>query len=876
MHSDIDTPTVDHAVPECVLLTDSRGDIAWASAPSDVLGRQPMDLTTVESLFGPTVPDPPPVGTVPVSQRLTTTTAEGEPRLLDVTAETVPGPDVTTYRCQRVDDEQLGLWTVLSRVTDAVVALTTDWRYSYANDAALALLDTPRAALLGEVIWEVFPALQGTQIQRTFERALATQEPETLEWYWEPADQQLEVRCFPSPTGLSVYFRDITDRLAQETDLRQERDLTEQLLRVSPIGIAVHAPDGRFVRLNERAEEILGVDREELVGEILDEPMWDAYGPDGEAFPDEAFPLNVVLRTGTATFGTEMSLRRADGTRLWLSVSAAPLLDTDGDIERVIVTFEEITERKRYERELTASEQRFRAVFEGTLDALVLTDDEGTYLDVNEAACDLYGLDETALVGRNVADFAPPGYDVAAAWERFIETGTLRGEFPLVRSDGERRVTDFVATSNIAPGLHLSALRDITERKADEERLAAQRDELGRLDEVNELIRRVHRAIVGATDRETIETAVCDVLVTAESYPVAMTTRLTAAEEHQVEYTAGVSKRLRDTLRRDGATCVESALRRTSETNALTVLADLQSDPTYPDPLRRLAADHDLRTIGAIPIEHDGAVYGVLTVGSTHEEAFGRRDGAVFAELGRLLGKAIDAIQTKRLLYANAFLELELSVSSRVEPLAALNDRVGGQWRLEGIVPVEAGRYLLYVDVDGTPVTDIERTVDAVPGIETLRPVEVDSDRLLELRVDHDTPISGLLDAGGWIHDGTIENGIAQFVVDVTLDTDVRTYLDRLEQRGIDAELHARREVERTTPAVWAADGTDLGLTDRQRAVLEAAYLSGYFDWPRRRTTGEELADSLDIATSTLHQHLRVASAKVFAGYFDAGTTGPT
>ncbi|MBX0303959.1 PAS domain-containing protein [Haloarcula salinisoli] len=873
MHSDTDTPAADHTVPECVLLADGAGNIVWTSAASDVLGRQPADHTTVQSLLGPTVPDPPPAGTHPVSSRLTLPDA-GDPRQVDVTVETVPGAEVTTYRCQRVDDEQFGLWTVLSRVTDAVVAFDTEWRYTFANDAAVALLDTPRAELLGEVIWNRFPATRNSEIQRVFERTMATQEPATLEQHSETVGRWLEIRCFPSPTGLSVYFRDVTERRERAAALRRERDLTKQLLRVSPMGIAVHAPDGRFTRLNERAEGILGVDRGELVGEILDEPMWEAWGPEGEPFPDESFPLNVVLRTGEPTFGTEMAVRRRDGARLWLSVSAAPLFDTTGDIERVIVTFEEITERKQYEQELRESEQQFRAVFEGTLDALLLADDDGDYLDANQAACDLYGLEEAELVGQNVADFAPPGYDVAAAWDAFLETGTLQGEFPLVRPDGETRVTDFVATANIAPGLHLSALRDITERKADEEQLAAQRDELARLNDINALIRGVHRTVVGATDREAVERAVCEGLVASDSYPVAMTTRRTATEEMQVEHAAGLPAKWLGRLRRHGATCIESALCRTATDTTPTVLDGLQRDETYPAPLRALADDCDLRTIVNIPIESDGVVYGVLTVGSVHPDAFTGRERTVFAELGQLLGTAIEAIQTKRLLYATGFLELDLSVAADVDPLAALNEHVGGHWRLDGVVPVESGRHLLYVDVGATPLDEIERAADGVYGLAGLRRVDTENAPLFELRVDDETPVSGLLDAGGRIRDGTIEHGASRFVVDVTLDTDVRAYLDRVEQRGIEVDLLAKREVERTAPAVSVRAATDTELTDRQRTVLEAAYLSGYFDWPRRRTTGEDLADALDIATSTLHQHLRVASGKVFEQYFGEGATG--
>ncbi|WP_276252028.1 PAS domain-containing protein [Haloarcula rara] len=895
MHSDIDPQTNGPTTGECVLLGDGEGTIVWSGPDAaDVLGRPEASITgrTVASLLGPSVPDPPQRGAAPITDSLAIPADDGEVWDTTVTVDAIDASGAATvYRCHRTVDEQLGVYDVLSRVEDGVVAFDTEWRYTYVNGKAEELIGRSSAELLGEVVWDLFPKTAGTDVEETFRRAMATQEPSTLETYTNSLERWVEVRVFPSSTGASVYFRDISSRKAREAQLRREQDLTEQLFRLSPMGIAVHTPDGRFVRLNERAEDIIGVDREDLLDVVLEEPIWDArgpdgepfpdeqfplnvvlatgepcfgtemsvqrgeddrfwisvsaapvlnddgdtervivsfeeiterkqreadlkrerdlteqllrvspmgiavhtpdgrfvrvneraeellgvepgelvgeelvepewesYGPDGDPFPDEAFPFNVVLRTGEPTFGTEMTIRRRDGTQIWLSVSAAPLLNGDGDIERVIVAFEEITERKQYEQELRESEQQFRAVFQGTLDTLVLADDEGTYVDVNQAACDLYGLDEDELVGRNVADFSPPGYDVAAAWAAFIETGTLRGEFPLVRPDGETRVTDFVATANIAPGLHLSALRDITERKADEEQLAAQRDELARLNDINALIRGVHRTVVGATDRETVERAVCDGLATSDSHPVALTTRLTGGETQRVEHAAGLADDVLAALRAEGATCLESAITRAGAANTVTVLSGLATDETHHPALRELAADHGLRTLANIPIESDGVVHGVLTVGSTHAGAFAGRERTLFTELGQLLGTAIEAIRTKRLLYATGFLELDLSVSADVEPLAALNDRVGGQWRLDGVVPVESGRDLLYVDVGETSVAAVERAADDVPGLAGLRRVDTP---LVELRVEDDTPVCGLLDAGGRIRDGTIEHGEA-------------------------------------------------------------------------------------------------------------------
>jgi predicted DNA binding protein len=65
------------------------------------------------------------------------------------------------------------------------------------------------------------------------------------------------------------------------------------------------------------------------------------------------------------------------------------------------------------------------------------------------------------------------------------------------------------------------------------------------------------------------------------------------------------------------------------------------------------------------------------------------------------------------------------------------------------------------------------------------------------------------------------------------------------------------------------ADVLPSGLTERQREALEAAYRAGYFDWPRE-TTAEEVAETLDIAASTLTAHLRKAEATLLTELFSA------
>ena len=870
-----DGATGDGGVPTCVLVTDSDGDVVWTSPGAErVFEAAQMPLaedTTVEQVVG-MVGDGRTGETEQAEHEVSVTTGDGSRYDLAVTARSLADIDgVTVYHCRRTDSVPPD--RVLARVTDGVVALDTDWRYTYVNDAAESVLGAPRSALLGEIIWERFPSTAESELQRAFERAVETDEPVSLEWQWPRTERWYENRVFPSESGVSVYFRDITKSKEREEALRQERDLTEQLLRSTPVGIAVHEPDGTFVRLNERAEEILGLDADDLLGEQLEEPMWEAYTPDGSPFPDDAFPFNVALRTGEPTTATEMSLKRADGRRTWVSVSATPV-KRDGTTERIVVAFEDISDQKQYQRELEEREQLFRAVFEGTLDALILADDEGTYLEVNEAACDLFGRDEEELVGHNVAEFAPQGYDVEAAWETFLDQGTLEGEFPIVRPDGETRITDFTATANVRPGQHISTLRDITERKDAERELEAQRNELRRLNRINELIRETNQVVAAATDRDTIESAVCSIFAESDTYPLAATFDVSAGGDVTVEHVAGLSVDELEALCVAGDGLIESAVATAATHGDPAVVTELPDADRHPAAFREAATANAISAVGAIPLVYDGLVTGVLAVAATDNEAFSDHELDVFVELGQILGTAIDALQTKRLLHASAFLELDIGLGSNQGPLIAVSAELDEPLHLKGGVPVEDGRYLLYVDVGSLAPARFEAVAADVDDIDAVRTLEGDSQRLLEVRVTDASPISALLDAGGRIRGATFDRGVGQFTVDVMLDTNVRAYLDGVEQAGLDVDLLAKREVERATPGAWLGGADGDSLTDRQRTVLEAAFRSGYFDWPRRRTTGEDLAASLDISSSTLHQHLRIAISKVLTEYFKVAS-GP-
>ena len=116
---------------------------------------------------------------------------------------------------------------VLERVSDAVVALDRDWRYTYVNHRAAELFGRKPEDLLGRHIWTTFPEGVGQPFHLAYEKAMAEQAVIKIENYYEPWDRWFENRIYPSPDGLSIFFHEITDRKRAEQVAQDNAALVE-------------------------------------------------------------------------------------------------------------------------------------------------------------------------------------------------------------------------------------------------------------------------------------------------------------------------------------------------------------------------------------------------------------------------------------------------------------------------------------------------------------------------------------------------------------------------------------------------------------------------------------------------------------------------
>lgn len=127
----------------------------------------------------------------------------------------------------------------------------------------------------------------------------------------------------------------------------------------------------------------------------------------------------------------------------------------------------------------TNAERCYQAAFDNAPDAMVVLDDEARFVEANAAACALIGLTREALLQHALPDFLPDRASFEHYWALSLRDGSVAGQGPLHRADGQLLEVQFAATAHFQPGRHFSVLRDVTAAKLTEQALRDSRERYG-------------------------------------------------------------------------------------------------------------------------------------------------------------------------------------------------------------------------------------------------------------------------------------------------------------------------------------------------------------------------------------------------------------
>jgi PAS domain S-box-containing protein len=497
---------------------------------------------------------------------------------------------------------------------------------------------------------------------------------------------------------------------------------------------------------------------------------------------------------------------------------------------------------------------------------------------LNDAFEELTGYPPEETVGRNCRFLQGEQSDpdaIAAMREAIDEEEEVSVELVNYRRDGETfwNKIDVAPVRDDGEVTHYVGFQtDVTKRKEAELEAKRERQKLDHLlTRLNGLVQDVTRDLVRATSRDGIEQAVCDRIAATESYEFAWLGEPDLARD-SITATAWAGAwdpapdALEYDLHDDGRD--QHPVVRAYETGETQLVEEPEQLAAIRDSAAWIGADR-LSGMAAIPLAYHDTLYGVLTVYTTRPDALNRRETVVLEALARAAATAINALERGEMLAADSILDVEFAIRDPDLFVADLSARTECAFEYNGSVYRDDGSMFMFFTTDASP-SAVAAVVDDHPDVESVACINEHAEgNLFEFTVAETSIITTLAERGAKTRSLTATDGEARIAIELPNEGDVRAIADLLDDRYPGTELVAHRTRSRppTTKQEFFADLEDR-LTERQLTALQKAYVSGYYEW-NRPITGDDLGESMGIARSTFHQHLRAAERKLVAAFFE-------
>ncbi|MBT9544977.1 MAG: PAS domain S-box protein [Candidatus Sericytochromatia bacterium] len=330
------------------------------------------------------------------------------------------------------------LHELLESMQDGFVALDADWRYRYVNQQAAQFLNHSPASLLGKNIWQVFPEGVGESFEAAYHTAMSTRQTLRIESYFAPWRCWFENRIYPTQTGISIFFTDITEQKERELQEQMRLNIFEKLLQGEPLQTILAALITAYEQLfPETVCSILLVNTRnqtlnwgvaphlpEYVSKALDKlPLTSGKGPCCTAALTGKTVITENIQDSPWSENYKALLHKAGLVACW----SEPILGTDKQVlgtfaiyraqvglpseaeKKFIASVVQLAslalERNKTTHLLSESENSYRTLINTIPDLVWLKDPQGRYLMCNSRFEALFGASEADIKNKTDFDF---------------------------------------------------------------------------------------------------------------------------------------------------------------------------------------------------------------------------------------------------------------------------------------------------------------------------------------------------------------------------------------------------------------------------------------------------------------------------------------
>ncbi|HMA69108.1 MAG TPA: PAS domain S-box protein [Candidatus Mcinerneyibacterium sp.] len=170
-----------------------------------------------------------------------------------------------------------------------------------------------------------------------------------IKWVWERgrgvSDKNKKVEI------LEGIISDISDKKRAEKELEKERDFIKLIMETTPAAIVNVDKKGKIIYANETAEDLFELTRDDITQYYYNDPKWNMSDFDGNPYPEEKLPFNIVKRTLKPVNDVRHAIRHKGEKRKYLSISAAPVLDENGKFDGIVAIVLDLTEKVKNQKE---------------------------------------------------------------------------------------------------------------------------------------------------------------------------------------------------------------------------------------------------------------------------------------------------------------------------------------------------------------------------------------------------------------------------------------------------------------------------------------------------------------------------------------------
>lgn len=242
---------------------------------------------------------------------------------------------------------------IMERITDGFLALDSNLTFTFVNKKAGEILGHLPSQMINKNIFTDFAEINSQPFNEACYNAFKNQQYLFLENYYEPLGLWLENDIYPSDDGLSIFFKDVTFKKETETALKESEERYRHLIENIHAAVVVHDPNGSIILYNQEASRLLGIKEDKKIPAS----EWFSIAADGSKLTQEEYPALHVIRTGKPLINVTAGIDNpgTDG-RMWVLMNAFPEFDEVKKLKQVVLTFVDITDRRRAEEELKRSE----------------------------------------------------------------------------------------------------------------------------------------------------------------------------------------------------------------------------------------------------------------------------------------------------------------------------------------------------------------------------------------------------------------------------------------------------------------------------------------------------------------------------------------